>query len=124
MPSRRPALLCVVCIWGLLAAVFLASEGRAAGTAAWNGGLRDASGKAVSGALIVLREVAAGTTYSAKTSVRGEFIFAELVPGSYDLKVTAGGKTWTVSMPVAIGGDFPRNSALELSLQDQGLRVV
>jgi hypothetical protein len=124
MPSSRPALLCVVCIWGLWAVVVLVSEGRAAGASAWNGVLRDASGKAVSGALIVLREVAAGTTYSAKTSVRGEFIFADLAPGRYDLKVTAGGKTWTVSMPIAIGGDFPRNSALELSIQDQGLRVV
>ena len=50
------------------------------------------AGVAVKGATVVLRETTANVEFSAVTTERGEFVFGELAPGTYDRKSNRGWK--------------------------------
>ena len=121
MFGARRDLLRTVCVWGFLILILSA---RSLPAPAWNGVLRDASGNPVPGATVTLHATSVNVAYSAKTSERGEFVFADIAAGNYDLTVTTAGKTWKASTPVLIGDGFAPTSTLELSSHDQELRVI
>jgi Carboxypeptidase regulatory-like domain len=99
--------------------------GQTAPPPAWKGVLRDASQKPVADATIILRAATGeAREYAAKASANGDFAFAEIPAGAYALLVRAGGKQWTAANPfVVIDGAVPA-ATLELSAQDQTVRVL
>src|SRR6266849_9700109 len=64
--------------------------------------LRDASGNPVPRATVALHAVSGAPDYSAETSPRGEFLFAGVAPGNYELQVTAIGITWKSPAPLLV----------------------
>jgi hypothetical protein len=63
----------------------------------WAGVLRDKGGKPVADAVVNLRGKLDDGRFAAKTSAGGEFSFEAIAPGSYQLTVTLGGKTYTAA---------------------------
>src|SRR5437763_15408466 len=94
-----------------------------AANGAWGGLLRDGSGKLIDCATVLLRAQNASHEYAAKTSPLGEFSFTEIPAGTYTLIVTTGEKTWSATTPLVLT-EGPRRSVLELSAQDQTVRVL
>jgi hypothetical protein len=90
----------------------------------WNGVLRDAAGKPVAGAKIILRGNSGDQTYEARTGANGAFVFAAIGAGTYSLAAEVEGKRWMARKPVVIGGEIATNLELTLSAQDQTLGVV
>src|ERR1700720_1266868 len=81
--SRRLAFaLCVALILTVVPHI------HAAPAASWHGILHDASGHVVADATVVLRATSGDREYTAKTSASGVFVFAEIAPGAYSLRVT------------------------------------
>ena len=81
--------------------------------ASWSGILRDAAGRPIANATVRLRPMSRDGDYKAQTSSSGSFVFSELVAGSYNLSVTAAGKTHNAATPVVI----QEGTSLALSLQ-------
>jgi hypothetical protein len=81
-------------------------------TSSITGSVRDASGLPISGAEVALRNTATGAERKALSNERGDFVFASLQPGAYDVSVTmAGFKTTerrgvrlSASETLALGG--------------------
>jgi Carboxypeptidase regulatory-like domain/TonB dependent receptor len=109
--------------FAFLALVLIPPAMCSAANGAWGGLLRDASGKPIASATILLRAQNASHEYSAKTSPLGEFSFTEIPAGTYTLIVTTGEKTWSATTPLVLTKG-PRRSVLELSAQDQTVRVL
>ena len=80
-------------LFALLALIVIPHAICSAATTAWRGLLRDAGGKPIPEATIVLRGQNSSREYTAKTSSTGEFSFAEIPPGTYALHVTSGDKS-------------------------------
>ena len=91
---------------------------------AWSGVLRDSAGKPVAGATIKLRATAGSLEYAAKTSGSGSFVFSDVTSGAYELSVSLVDKTWKSEerLEVKDDGELPR--LLELSAQDQTIRLI
>ena len=121
MSGVRPGLLHVLCILGFL---IFAPSTRALPAPSWNGVLHDVAGNPVGGATVTLYATSGNVSYSARTSARGEFVFASVAPGNYELTVTAAGKIWKASTPLLVKDDAALSAKLELSTQDQELRVI
>jgi hypothetical protein len=111
----------ILCVLGFL---ILAPYTRSLPAPSWNGVLRDVAGNPVSGATVTLHATSGTFDYSTKTSARGEFVFADLAPGNYELTVTTAGRTWKASTPLLMKNDTVLAATLELSSQDQELRVI
>jgi len=90
----------------------------------WNGVLRDAVGKPVADARIVLRGSPGERTYEAWTTANGTFVFTGIEAGTYTLAVEAAGKTWTGAKPIVITEGNAPNLELTLSAKDETLGVV
>lgn len=86
--------------------------------------LRDAAGHVVGDAAITLRAVSGNREYSVASSARGTFVFAEIASGSYWLRVARDGKTWSAANPVDFRDGLASGALLELSAQEQTVRVV
>ncbi len=68
------------------------------------GRVLDTNGAAVPGASLTLTDVNKGTTRDAKTDDDGDYIFLNVAPSSYDLKVSAGGfAQTTMRIELAVG---------------------
>jgi hypothetical protein len=133
-PRRLAVVLCVALI------VAIAPSARCAPAASWRGVLRDASGHAVADAAIALRAISGDREYTAKTSAGGGFEFAEIVAGTYALRVTRGGganakataseggpykeSTWTAANPIVVKESEALAASLELAAQEQVVRVL
>jgi hypothetical protein len=89
----------------------------------WNGTLRDSDGNGVAAAIIALHGRSRGRDYSAATSSNGQFVFAELPAGGYDLSVSAAGRTWRAAKPLIIPEGATQSSRLTLSSSNNGLFV-
>jgi hypothetical protein len=75
--------------------LFLPFSIEAQTTATWNGVVRDADGKAVTGAAIELHAGGgANAEYRGTSAVNGEFAIPAIRPGKYEVAVHAMGKTW------------------------------
>ena len=90
----------------------------------WTGTLRDDTGKAVGGAVVKLQSIAGEPGYTATTSAAGEFTFAGIAAGSYQLSASAGGKTWKAADPMVVTDGAPLAAGLQLSSQPPELRVL
>ncbi len=117
-PRRSALLLCFVAL------LLLPPSTRSLPAPSWTGVLRDAAGNPVSAATIVLHALSRNLEYSAATSTRGEFLFAHIAAGNYDLTVTSTGKTWKAANPLLIKDDAALTAGLELAAQEQTLRVL
>src|SRR5258707_1557525 len=90
----------------------------------WNGVLRDAVGKPVADARIVVRGRPGERTYEAWTTANGTFVFTGIEAGTYTLAVEAAGKTWTAAKPIVITEANAPNLELTLSAKDETLGVA
>jgi hypothetical protein len=106
----------------VLLALFVAPCSFSATT--WNGVLRDAAGKPVADAKIMLHGSPGDRTYEARTTASGTFVFAGIAAGTYTVAAEAAGKTWTASKPIVIAEGSAPSLELTLSEQDQTLAVV
>jgi hypothetical protein len=107
-----------------LVAFFLAaSSTRSLPIPSWAGVLRDASGNPVGQATVTLHATTGNLDYSSETSPRGEFLFAHLVAGNYELKVTSAGKTWKAPDALVMK-DAALTFDLALSAQEPTVRVL
>jgi hypothetical protein len=136
--SAGPRRLAVALFVALIVAIV--PSARCAPAASWRGVLRDASGHAVADAAIVLRAISGDREYTAKTSAGGGFEFAEIVAGTYALRVTRGGganakatasesgpykeSTWTAANPIVVKESEALAASLELAAQEQVVRVL
>jgi hypothetical protein len=85
----------------------------------WTAILRDATDKPVPHATIHLHNAQGGVDLSAVTSATGEFTFADLAPGTYDLSITASGKTYHAAQPLNLSNASLFPSVLRLSPDSQ-----
>src|SRR6266478_1599720 len=92
--------------------------------ASWTGVLRDSAGRPVDSAVIKLLAADANREFSATTSATGHFAFTAMVAGNYTLTVTVAAKTWTAADPVVVKDGATFTSGLQLSPEDQELRVI
>src|SRR3974390_1378737 len=84
------------------------------------GVVRDAAGKPVEGATVVLASSAA--ELQAMSSANGEFRFASVAPQSYRVRVLVAGKEWRAESDFAVQGGMMLQ--LVLSGTDQSLTVT
>jgi hypothetical protein len=117
-------------VWGFARALCLvaffsaAPSTRSLPAPSWTGVLRDVARNPVGHATVTLHAISGTLDYSAGTSPRGEFLFAHIAAGNYELRVTSAGKTCKAANPVVIKEDAALTFALELSAQEQTLRVL
>ena len=90
----------------------------------WSGVVRDSSGKALAQAVVTLKDEAGKRGYSATTSANGEFSFAEVEAGHYQVSVALGEKTWTAGNPLIMPSGALGSVELRLSAKEQTLEVV
>jgi hypothetical protein len=122
--SSAPGVFCPTLRWlfavahvalGLALFLVSAAVGNAASEPAWVGVLRDKNGHALGGATVQLNSKTGGQSYSASTSSIGEFSFSSIAPGTYDLSVAKGGRTYEAAAPLTVEGGKNLTAALELS---------
>jgi carboxypeptidase family protein len=90
----------------------------------WHGVLRDNSANPVADAVLTLHSTSSDLEYLTKSSANGEFSFDAIEPQSYRLTVHALGHDWTAAEPLKITEGIAFSADLELSGEDQQLRVV
>ena len=118
MSARSGALIRVLCFLFFLSTALSAQR---LPDSSWNGVLRDAGGKPITGAAISL----SGTReFVATTSTSGEFSFPGIPAGTYQLAVSALGKTWIAAAPVVIQANVTLTASLQLSAPDGEFHVV
>ncbi|MGH9454461.1 MAG: carboxypeptidase regulatory-like domain-containing protein, partial [Terriglobia bacterium] len=87
--------LAVVLALAIVVGLAVASSPRHAfaqgATGAINGTIMDASGAVIPGADVVLRNPATGTERTAVSNQAGRYVFPQVIPGSYTLRVTKQG---------------------------------
>lgn len=107
------ARILIGCCLGLWAIAVGAQE---LGTAVLNGDVSDPQGAVVSGAQVSARNVANGATRTTTSSKAGLFVFNDLVPGAYLVKVEAAGFA-TVEATLRLQVGQQANLPIHLSLQ-------
>ncbi|HUI51637.1 MAG TPA: carboxypeptidase-like regulatory domain-containing protein [Terriglobales bacterium] len=109
--------------WCLFAVLLVVSAPASYPATTWSGVLRDAAGKPVSGAKIVLQAAGNDRKYEAATAADGTFAIANVEAGSYKVTAEVDGKTWTAAKAMEIAGESTAPVNLALSAQDQTLLV-
>jgi hypothetical protein len=99
-------------------------EGNAAGAPAWSGVVREKSGSALANATIKLREKTSGREYTANSSATGEFSFAAVAPGSYEVSVTSAGNTYVTAEPLSVKEGMAAKAMLQVSMQEKTLTLL
>ena len=107
----------------LIAFLFTASAVQGAASGAWSGVLSDGAGKSVSEAVVKLHAVSGGRDYRANTAKNGEFAFAGVAAGAYELSVTSGDKEWKANATLVFADGANLTVTLQLSVSGQELRV-
>src|SRR4029077_5462474 len=88
------------------------------------GVLRDGAGTPVRDAQVTLRAIPNGNGFSGMTSADGQFSFADLPSGSYEVSVTAKEKTWHATKPVMIKDGILVTAGLQLSSPEEARVVI
>ena len=111
----------------LIAVLLVASFSAAVSGAAWNGVLRDGSGKAVAGAVVRLHSASGGRDYSATTAANGTFAFADIAAGTYEASVKVADKEWKGAASLVVKDASTLTMSLQISSPGQNpqeLRIV
>jgi hypothetical protein len=122
----NPKMAKVVAVAGILLLSFLVSipsRAQVAG-ATLSGAITDTSGKAVPSAKVSIKNVATGQSAEAQTDSAGLYAVPNLVPGDYEISVSAQGFSTNISkVKVAAGAQQTMNLTLGgvLSLEDLGI---
>lgn len=95
-----------------------------ASLASWNGILRDSAGSPVRGATIRLQSSQRSSEPISKTSSRGEFRFAGLAAGKYEVSASAGDRTYLLPRPVEIKEGAVFRNDLQLLSSSAELRLT
>jgi len=121
---KRTLFLFVVASVVFLACVNSALAQGGIGNAQLNGTVTDASGGAIAGASISLRNTATDTTYNATSNDRGFYALASLPPGNYELKGSFSGfANYTqTGIVLTVGQVATINVAMQVA--SQGEKVV
>src|SRR5208282_2095410 len=90
----------------------------------WHGVLQDSAGSPISNATVKLRATTGALEFTATSSASGEFSFAEIAAGSYEIKVNAAGQTWKAANPLVLQEGAALTAGLELSKQGQTVRLL
>ncbi len=96
----------------------------ASSSPSWSGTLRNEQGSVISGATIVLNSADGKHHVTATTTSTGEFAFANLPSGDYEIKVSAGATVYTSAEPIHVNATSTLATNLKLSSQGGVLRVV
>ena len=88
-------------------------------TPSWTGVLRDSARNPVPNARVTLHAISNGADYSAATSANGQFSFADLPGGGYQLSVAVASKTWRAEKPLTIKDGILLTSGLQLSTLEE-----
>jgi hypothetical protein len=107
----------------LITALFAAAMGHAFAAASWSGVLTDESGKPVAGAVVHLHSTSGGRDSTVSTSANGQFRFAEIAAGSYEVSAAVTNKAWKAATALVITDGAVLTLALQLSPANE-LRVV
>jgi hypothetical protein len=113
-------LFVLVCLCSPFAIGQTANTGTVAGTIA------DQSGAAVSGATVTLTDMATNAERTATTNESGRYIFANVVPGTYNVTVSKSGfrATKFVKQEVTVGTVLTLNASMELGSVSQTVEVI
>src|SRR6476646_109870 len=112
MPFFRNSAICLV-VFSLLVPASSSSP-----APSWAGVLRDKAGIPVADAIISLYAKSDARSYTAKSSASGEFSFADVAAGSYQLSVTLAGKTYLAANPLAVEAGKNITAMMTLSWPD------
>ena len=91
--------------------------------ASWSGVLDDSAGKTVGGARLELSS-AGRATYQTTTGPGGEFSFAGINPGSYDVTVVAAGKTWRSVTPLSVAAGAALLTGLRMAMEGAEAHLI
>jgi hypothetical protein len=116
MPFFRNSVICLVVFF------LLVRTSSSSPAPSWAGVLRDKAGSPVADAIIKLYAKSNDRSYTAKCSASGEFSFADLAEGIYQLSVTLAGTTYLAADPLAVKAG--KNSRALLTLSRQAGTVV
>lgn len=109
----------------LLILVFAVGAANAASAASWSGVVTDSAGRAVAGAKVKLHSSLTAHEYTAQTTADGKFFCASVVPGSYELSTTVGGKEYRAAVPFTVPADTAAiGSSLQVSASGEILQVI
>ena len=85
----------------------------------------DTSGAAVSGAIVTLRNVATSVSVSGKTSPVGDYVFVNVIPGTYDVTVESQGfkKAEAHSLKLDVEATLRQNFSLQVGTVQEVMTV-
>ena len=109
---------------GLVVFLLLVPASNASPAPSWAGVLRDKNGSPIANAIINLYAKSNDRSYTTKSSASGEFLFAELAAGSYQLSVALAGKTYLSASPLAVEAGKNITALLTLSRQEGTVVVL
>jgi outer membrane receptor protein involved in Fe transport len=94
-------------------------------TGSVNGTVRDASEAVVPGASVLLRDINRGVEQSSQTNAEGVYVFLEILPGNYDLRVTKEGfsSAGETGIPVVVGSATTHDFTLKVGEARQAVTV-
>src|SRR5262245_9486900 len=105
-------------IYSVLASLLLAAVGICAQTptATLSGVVRDEQKGAISGATVKVRHVATGKTRTISSDTAGRYIFTNLEPGSYELRIEASGYKVTLQsgLTLTVGGALVADATMSV----------
>jgi hypothetical protein len=104
--------------------VLTASLAIAASGTSWNGVLSDGSGKPAGQAVVALHSISGGRDYRATTTTNGQFSFADVAAGSYELSVKSADKEWKAKGPLVAKDGAVMTMSLQMASTGQELRVT
>lgn len=113
----RQSLLLSVCFLAALSSANTASGQMTTGSIL--GTVHDSSGAVVTGATVTVTDTGKGTTKTDTTDAQGGYNIPFLLPGSYDLSVTAQGFKTTISKGIVV--DIDQKARVDVDLQPGGV---
>ena len=114
----------MVGVLGLVVLLVCSARANAAADLAWSGVVRDKNGSVVAGAVVRLREKSSGREYSANSSAKGEFAFAAVAPGIYEISAIVVSNTYIAAEPLIVKEGMAAAAVLQLSAQDRTLVIL
>ena len=97
----------------------IAASAQSGTTARLSGGIADPSGAAIAGALVTARNIETGLARPVESSSEGQYLFASLPPGEYELTVEA--RSFAQLRQAGVHLTVGQNATLSFALQVSGI---